>query len=478
LASAGTDHALIIWDAASAVPERELRAEPAERGAGIRRRAGIEHGFAALAFSPNGQNLAAGNRDGSVHLWEVRTWKLLWRQAWLGPQQVPHITGIAFSPDGKSLAVSADHLAFLRLCDAATGKVQTEIDVSSGRRQHSVIFSSFGATLAFSADGDLICADGGDGTLRRWHTRTGNELNKIEPDNWHGGFHMGFSPDGLLATTSARKNPLKLWNLENGDALQITKTADSLSYRVAFSPDGRYLAICGGVYMPTDDTGDKNVELLELASGKVVCILRLPRGTGVNTVAFSRDGRKLVTGLTDTTTIVWDIEAPALAGNSGQLEDRWSLLAGDDATLAWQVIRAMATTPAQTVAFVAKRFEAKPVNRELVLQLVAELDSNQFSTREKAIAKLKELGPEVNVILGEVLAANPSLEVSQRLKKLRASFQETLPPAELLRGIRAVAVLERIGTPEAKKLLGILAKGSQGNRLGKEASGALQRLGL
>ena len=53
-------------------------------------------------------------------------------------------------------------------------------------------------------------------------------------------------------------------------------------------------------------------------------------------------------------------------------------------------------------------------------------------------------------MLREALAKNPTLEVRRRLELVQASFTLPLPAGEALRGIRAVAVLERIGTPQAR----------------------------
>jgi hypothetical protein len=85
------------------------------------------------------------------------------------------------------------------------------------------------------------------------------------------------------------------------------------------------------------------------------------------------------------------------------------------------------------------------------------------------------LGERVEPALRQALKEKPSAEVRRRVGALLAALKG-VPPPNTLRALRAVWVLERVGTPEARQLLGALAKGAPGARQTVEAQAALARL--
>jgi len=102
------------------------------------------------------------------------------------------------------------------------------------------------------------------------------------------------------------------------------------------------------------------------------------------------------------------------------------------------------------------------------------LDSDDFSTRQKAAEELEKQADAAAGLLRQILAnEKPSLEVRRRLHQILESIENK---PEWLRAIRAVEVLEWLATPEAVRLLGELANGAAEARLTREASAAKQRL--
>ena len=95
--------------------------------------------------------------------------------------------------------------------------------------------------------------------------------------------------------------------------------------------------------------------------------------------------------------------------------------------------------------------------------------------REQATAELEKVAGAVEAELRKALAGTPSAEMRERLKKV-LDAEGRGPSAERLRQERALEVLEGAGTPEAKKLLAELAKGSPQAWLTREARAALDRL--
>jgi hypothetical protein len=119
----------------------------------------------------------------------------------------------------------------------------------------------------------------------------------------------------------------------------------------------------------------------------------------------------------------------------------------------------------------------KTIQPAAVDKLIADLDDDSFPVREKATHELEQAGQAAKEALVKALAAKPAPEKRRRLEELLERLGRTGPTRELLRPLRAVELLERIGTPEARQVLEALGKGDAGARLTQEATAALRRLG-
>ena len=108
-------------------------------------------------------------------------------------------------------------------------------------------------------------------------------------------------------------------------------------------------------------------------------------------------------------------------------------------------------------------------------RLMADLDSDDFAIRQKADEELKKCGASAETALRRELAGQPSLEFRKRATALLESI-ERQNAADWLRELRALEVLENIGTTEARALLADLAKGVPEARLTQEAKASLARL--
>ncbi len=107
---------------------------------------------------------------------------------------------------------------------------------------------------------------------------------------------------------------------------------------------------------------------------------------------------------------------------------------------------------------------------------IANLDSEDFNEREKAMAGLGGLGKAAEHSLKRALEDKPGLEARYRIEKLLESIEQGSHGPEYARSLRAVEILERIGSPEARRSLEALSKGAADADLTLEAKAALERL--
>jgi WD40 repeat protein/transcriptional regulator with XRE-family HTH domain len=327
LAVGGRDQRVELWKVSgSGAPRRE--GEPLT---------GATSWINALAYSPDGGTLAVGGSDDLVRLWDphghrvTATFRhtgpvtaLLWRdrstlvsgdadrttRLWHLPSPVLSTDGVvnalAFSPDGRLLAVGTDRL---RLWRVATGEpLGPGITVPGGAV----------TAVAFGPDGHTLALAGTTGTVRLWDVSdaarpvalgtalTGPATGYVET--------VTFSPDGRTLVTGNDDHTLRLWDVTRPARPQpLPKLSGFTSYvfSVAFSPDGRTLAA---------GSADHTVRLWDMSRPKTPRPLGRPlekSGDTVYSVAFSPDGRTLAAGSADHTVRLWDMsrrESPRLLG--------------------------------------------------------------------------------------------------------------------------------------------------------------------
>ena len=140
-------------------------------------------------------------------------------------------------------------------------------------------------------------------------------------------------------------------------------------------------------------------------------------------------------------------------------------------------MRALVAAPGQAVSFLGQHLRPAPdSDPKHLARLIADLDDEHFAVREKAVRELEKLGPLARPALRLALTGQPSAEVRRRIESILEKARAAVIPPDVLRAVRAVEVLDRIGTKEARAILASLAQGAPNARLTREARTSLARI--
>lgn len=420
-----------------------------------------------FALSPRGDRAACWRGgDDTIRLWDIATGKECGKLSnFRGRDKEIRLFEMAFSPDGRMLAVGTKD-AVVSVYDAASGAVQRQFE---GLRAEAFC-------LAFSHDGKRLAAGskeaGGMPTIVMWDRESGKSLTHFACRERIDS--LVFSPDGKMLASGAWSGAAPhLWDTTTGREVRPLITAPEL-YGVAFSPDGKWLAGAGA-----DD--DQKIHIWEINTGREVRTFRGHKGA-IMRVAFSPDGRAIASAGVDSSILLWDFTGRMKDGRLQSvkwapqgLEKRWIDLASSAGSQAVQSLWDLVAAPEQVVPLLRQRIHpVEPADTRRVERLIRDLDSEEFQARTKATEELEIIVDEAEPALRKKLAEKPSLEMRQRIHQVLSKLE---PSGKRLRAIRAIQVLEYVGTAEAREHLRALAKGIPEARLTREAKAALERLG-
>jgi hypothetical protein len=158
----------------------------------------------------------------------------------------------------------------------------------------------------------------------------------------------------------------------------------------------------------------------------------------------------------------------------------WDDLRSLDGAVALRSLAALGADPARAVALCRERLKpVTPEHEQRLRRAIAELEDADFRVRDRALEELRRIGPDVWPTLRELqrTTASPMLQARLRAFLTLAELEGVSSSSEAFREARAVQLLERIGTPEARQVLEEVAQGAPSARLTEEAKAALGRLG-
>jgi RNA polymerase sigma factor (sigma-70 family) len=492
LAAVGPYSLVPVWDAASGKLLHEVSGHTAA--------------VQAVTFTPDGTGLLSGGADGTVRLWDPKTGKenSEFQAVHGGP-----VAGLAVTPDGKTLYSAGIDQAILAWSLAPT--LPGEAARAPLRRFAGIPWPGHELEMALSPSGKLVAATDNRAAAYFWDASTATEAQPLPlPKEPRRG--VAFAPDGRTVALRTREGILELWDLTSGKEKQRIGAKEH-SGPFAFSPDGRaILALDRDLHLWEVATGrerwrvavtqeflpclafsptgklcalggtDTVIRILDTRTGQEVARLAGHLGA-IRALAFSPDGRRLVSGSVDTTALVWDAsrleqaaERPTKELKADRLEALWQALLGGGTAQAYQAVGDLANSPQEAVPFLKTRLsEVSWPDPKEVPRLLADLDSDQFNVRENASAALEELGEVAEPLLRKALEGVPSTEVRVRVGALLVERKDHGLPAKKVRVVRALEVLEQVGTAEARAVIEGLAMVKEPDWLRQEAEATLER---
>jgi eukaryotic-like serine/threonine-protein kinase len=282
---------------------------------------GYAAGVLAVAWSPDGTQIASGSDDSKVQVWNAATGEPLF--TYRGHSSA--VYAVTWSRDGISI-ISGSADKTVQVWEPATGQLfstyrghsssvlavaesPNESRIASGSADQTIqvwetttgqLFSTYYGhanavnTVTWSPNGTLIASGSDDRTVQVWEAATGRLLHTY---SGHGDLvnTVAWSPDGRYIASGSDDNTVQVWEATTGRPLHIYRGHSSIVYAVAWSPDGATIA---------SGSDDNTIQVWNVATGRLLHIYK-GHTNGVYAVAWSPDGTRIASGSWDKTVQVW-----------------------------------------------------------------------------------------------------------------------------------------------------------------------------
>jgi RNA polymerase sigma factor (sigma-70 family) len=289
------------------------------------------HYRALCQFTPDGKEVIVGHGTDKMVFWDLEAnrekrtlaaegvsllspdartcvrfeppkFSLVWSDAQTGKKTggldavsvIAGIDGMAFAPDGKSIAV-VDQRKEIQVRDFPGGRLRVSFPLPASAKYIVSGAEYWEYKVRFSADGKILLLATYGGVAHRWDLATGKEL---PPLKGHVGMVTGIHllPDRKTILTTGEEGLIRRWDAQTGKELSAPEGYSS-GLHSAYSPDGLRAAV--------GDQGGR-LELWDTRAGRVLHLLRSD-GPAIANLAFTPDGKTLAAALADSTVHFWSV---------------------------------------------------------------------------------------------------------------------------------------------------------------------------
>jgi WD40 repeat protein/serine/threonine protein kinase len=269
LASACGDGTVRVWDLSSPAPERRLLKQ-------------ISPGASCLAFSPDGQTLLTGHRNGAARLWNVQSGQVAQEICPSDGGAENDILSASWSPDGRILALGRAASNAI-LWDVMARRRLPELAGENGAQQQ----------VAFSPDGKLLATGGTAQALHLWNTKTWSLMHAAVNDV---AGRLAFSPDGRAIAVAHYE--ASVLDVATGAKRFLGDTGRDAVRCLAYSADGGMLLVANE---------DGTLTEWDLGTGQDAVADRLHIDRRLDCGVLTPDGKTLITGGSDGILSFWNL---------------------------------------------------------------------------------------------------------------------------------------------------------------------------
>jgi len=283
---------------------------------------GHKEAICSLAFSPDGKHIISASRDKTAKVWDATDGREIMTLS--GHRH--YVYSALYSPDGKRI-VSSSHDGTIKVWDSANGDELMTVNA----------YKEAANSARYTPDGLRIIAAGGwDGNIKVWDAATGAEINAFQ----HGGggvWTLALNPDGTRVLSGGEDGTVKVWDATDGKELLTLRGHREEVCSVAFSPDGKRIV---------SGSDDNTIKIWDATTGAEKAVLR-GHESGVYDIVFSPNGKHIISGGGDNTVKIWD---GASEGEGTTVNTRYAvedlafstdgkrlITAGDDTVTIWDV---------------------------------------------------------------------------------------------------------------------------------------------
>jgi WD40 repeat protein len=284
----------------------------------------------AIAYSPDGQTLAASDSNGEIRLWSVRDGQCLLTCS----GHTNWVRGIKFSPDGRTLASSSDDRT-LKLWDLEDGTCLQTIGAG--------IYS---LGLSFSPDGRYLASGSADNHIYYWDLHAGNCIRQFE-GHQHWSMTVQFHPQGHQFVSGSADGTLRIWDVATGTCLRVWSGHENWVTTIDYSPDGK--TILSGSLDGSLRLWDASNVTESIADNRECRLVLTEHGDEIWSAVFSPDGSQFASAGVGGRLRIWrTIDGRCIHHLVGHSDRLWSVAyhpdghilasGGEDRTIRfWQV---------------------------------------------------------------------------------------------------------------------------------------------